>query len=116
MTSTGTSTRGRSTGAATEPPLGGDAARAVGDVEAAVRRDLAEIRDVDERVAESGLAFTAIELARQLDDTTNSATAKAGCAKALHSILDRLRDLAPAREEDDEVDDLKAKTERKLGR
>lgn len=75
-------------------------------VVAAVERDLAEIRKRDERLADSGLAASALSLAAEMDDATNSATSKSMCARALHDALDSLRALAPPAEEKDRLDDI----------
>jgi hypothetical protein len=75
-------------------------------VAAAVERDLAEIRKRDSELADSALAASALTLARELDNPRNSATSKSMCARALHDALDRLRSLAPAKPEIDELDDL----------
>jgi hypothetical protein len=57
-------------------------------------------------VGGSALAATALALARELDATGNSATAKSNCARVLVETLDRLRQLAPAAEASDRLDDL----------
>jgi hypothetical protein len=62
----------------------------------AVRRDLERIGKLDARLAESGLAATALALAREIDKSGNSATSKSMCARALGETMDRLRELAPA--------------------
>jgi hypothetical protein len=72
----------------------------------AVKRDIADIRKRDRALGDSALAASALVLAEQLDDPGNSATAKSMCARALREALDRLRELAPARKESDDVDDL----------
>ena len=73
-------------------------------MELAIRRDLAALPD---DLAGSGLAATAIALARAMDDN-NSATSKSMCARAILELTDRLRALAPAVEEDDALDGLQA--------
>lgn len=73
---------------------------------AAVRRDLAAISQRHSALAQSGLALSALALARQVDDTGNSATAIASCARQLRETLDRLRELAPEEEGDDNLDNL----------
>lgn len=82
-----------------------------------VERDLAEIREADEGLAESGLAAAAVQMAFELAHPYNSATSKAQCAKALHDLLDRLRELAPDEgEEGDGLDELSARrAERRAG-
>lgn len=76
------------------------------DVVEAVELDLAEIAERDEQLAKSGLAAVALRLALELDHPFNSATSKGQCAKTLNETLDRLRELAPEKEESDGVDDL----------
>ena len=75
-------------------------------VVASVTRDLERLALVDADLANSGLAAAALALARDIDDRYNSATSKSMCAKALLDITDRLRELAPAEAERDELDDL----------
>lgn len=79
-------------------------------VVAAVKRDLA---GMGPRVADSGLAASALALAREIDKAKNSATSKSMCAKTLIETLDRLRAQAPSTREADGVDDLR---ERRAGR
>lgn len=81
-------------------------------VVAAVKRDLAGLGDPD--LERSGLAASALALARELDKPTNSATSKAACARALREALDRLRDLAPMAPGRDGVDELRERAARKL--
>lgn len=78
-------------------------------VAAAVQRDLDAIAELDEALARSGLAASALALARELDKPKTSATAKANCARALTEQLDRLRELAPEEQEGDQLDDLSAR-------
>lgn len=72
----------------------------------AVERDLAEIAETDERLAESALAATASALAYELEHPYNSATAKSMCAGRLIEAMERLRELAPPRKEKDRVDEI----------
>ena len=68
-----------------------------------------ELAHLDERLARSGLAASALALAHELD-IPNSATSKANCARALREALDRLRELAPPESpEDDPIDQLRAR-------
>jgi hypothetical protein len=73
----------------------------------AVERDLADIRKRDPELAESALATAALRMAYELENPFNSATSKSQCAKALKEIVDRLRELAPEKEEEGEVEALK---------
>lgn len=75
-------------------------------VAAAVQRDLDALGKRAPGLPLTALAASALELARQMDDPTNSATSKSMCAKALSETLDRLDDLAPAVKEGDRVDEL----------
>ena len=72
---------------------------------AAVDRDLADIRRVAPKLADSALAATALALAVERDGD-NSATSKSMCARALADVLEQLRELTPAQEEMDDLDDL----------
>lgn len=72
----------------------------------AVQRDIDAIAKRDKDLAESGLAASALALAREIDAVGNSATSKSMCAKALREALDRLYELAPDEQETDGVDEL----------
>ena len=72
----------------------------------AVEADLAKLEERWPGVTVSGLAQAAVALAYELDNPYNSATSKGQCAKALMEALDRLRELAPAEEEKDGLDEL----------
>jgi len=78
-----------------------------------VKSDLDEIAKVDKRLADSGLASLALAMAAEIDNTKNSATSKAMCAGRLHEAMERLRELTPERREADELDDLRAKREKR---
>lgn len=58
--------------------------------------------------------MSALVLADQLDDPLNSATSKSMCTKALLDVMDRLRELAPPKQEADALDDLAKRRERRL--
>jgi len=87
-----------------------------GPVVAAVKKDLAGIRRVDKDLAESGLAASALVLAAELDDRSNSATSKSMCAKALREAMDRLRELAPPTAQTTKIDDIRSRRAARLGR
>ncbi|MEJ7783405.1 MAG: hypothetical protein WKF96_01290 [Solirubrobacteraceae bacterium] len=74
----------------------------------AVERDLAALAERDEELASSALAATAVALAKEIDKPRNSATSKSMCARALADTLRELRELAPAKKEDDAIDKLSA--------
>lgn len=78
----------------------------------AVVRDLDEIAQTDAKLAGSALAASALALAREMD-SPNSATSKSMCARALLETLDRLRDLAPTEHEEDAIDELRSRRERR---
>lgn len=63
----------------------------------------------------SALAATALALGFELEHPYNSATSKSMCAKTLIESLDRLRALAPAEREADDLDDLAARRTARLG-
>lgn len=82
----------------------------------AVERDIVDMAERDETLANSGLAATALAMAYELENPFNSATSKSMCARALLEISDRLRELLPPEAEGDAVDDLAARrTERAKG-
>src|SRR4051794_21630964 len=80
----------------------------------AVQRDLAAIAKLDKDLARSGLAASALALAKELDNPENSATSKSMCARALTEQLDHLRELAPDEEKGDKLDDLSARRAARL--
>lgn len=82
----------------------------------AAERDIEAIRERDSELADSTLAATAIRLAQELEHPFNSATSKSMCAARLIEALDRLRELAPQPEEDDKLDELRAKRAERLKR
>lgn len=75
----------------------------------AVERDLKELRKRSPALADSAIAATAVQLAYELENPYNSATSKSMCARSLADAMDRLRELAPAEEEKDKLDDLSAR-------
>ncbi len=79
-------------------------ARGKGDVTRAVERELEGLPD--ERLRTSGLAASALSLARDLDASSTPASSRAMCARELREHLDRLRQLAPPEEKRDRLDDL----------
>jgi len=60
-------------------------------------------------MARSALAASALALARSIDDSATSPTARAACARALVVTMRELRRLVPPREEVDELDELTAR-------
>lgn len=75
-------------------------------VRGAVESDLAELAKRDPHLPATALAASALELARQMDDPENSATAKSMCSRALTEVLDRLAAQAPAKAKGDRIDEL----------
>lgn len=92
------------------------AAAVVTTVAAAVRQDLARLAKIDPVLASSGLALSAVALAREIDGFENSATSKSMCARALLETMDRLRELTPVAQEKDDLDDLGARRAARLAR
>lgn len=86
----------------------------LGPVTAGVERDIKAFGSPE--LAKSGLAASALALARELDDSNNSATSKAMCQKALRETLDRLRELAPVKPKKDRVDEIAKRREQRLRR
>jgi hypothetical protein len=78
-------------------------------VATAVRAELKELEKREPALAQSGLAATALALARDLDNPRNSATSRSMCARALLDTLNRLYELAPEAEEKTDLDDLSAR-------
>jgi hypothetical protein len=84
----------------------------MGAVEDATERDLARL---PAELAESSLGASALALARELD-SGSSATSKSMCAKAHMDIMERLRELAPAEETSDAVDEIRAQRAKREAR
>ena len=81
-------------------------------VRAAVERELEDLGDL----SEGALAALALAMADEIDNAGNSATSKAMCAGRLHDAMDRLRELAPPKQERtklDELGDRRAKRQRR---
>lgn len=72
----------------------------------AVLADLERLRRQDPNLADSALAMTALAMAYEIEHPFNSATSKSMCAGKLADALRELRELAPAEEVADEVDEL----------
>lgn len=81
-----------------------------GPVVLAVKRDLASMPD---EIAQSSLAASALVMAEGLDGA-NSLTSKSMAQGRLQEAMDRLRELAPPAEENDELDDLAARRAKRL--
>jgi hypothetical protein len=67
-------------------------------------------------VAESPLAAAAFRLAEGLDDPKHSFTSRSMGAKAFQDILHELRELAPAPEMKDRLDELSSRRSRRRAR
>lgn len=72
----------------------------------AVQRDLDALAERDPELARSAIGAMALSLAAQMDNPENSATSKAGCARALADTLVQLRQLATTEAQADVIDDL----------
>lgn len=83
---------------------------------AAVQSDLDAIGKLDADLAKSGLAAAALQLAREMDNSKNSATSKSMCARALRDTLADLRALAPTKKENDQLAELRAKRAKRSGK
>jgi hypothetical protein len=70
-----------------------------------------DLKALPSHLARSGLAAAALSLARDLDADDTSATARAACVRSLVQVQRELRGLAPAPEEVDKIDELKARRE-----
>jgi hypothetical protein len=71
------------------------------DAVAAVEADLALIRSRDPKVADSGIAAGALQMAHEIEDPYNSATSKSMCMKSLQQAMDRLLELSPPGQEEE---------------
>jgi hypothetical protein len=79
-------------------------------VATAVEEDLDLISKRDPKVARSAIAAAALRMGHELDDPYNSASAKAQCARALQSHMDRLLELSPpGQEEEGKLHELKSR-------
>lgn len=83
---------------------------------AAVQRDLATIAETDPALATSALAAAAMAMAREVDNSGNSATSMSMCANALLNIMNQLRELMPKAAEKDGLDDLSARRAVRIAR
>lgn len=64
--------------------------------------------------ASASLVASAFAMAELIDAPGNSAASKAACARSLRETLDRLRELAPAGEQQgDGIDELRSRRKRK---
>jgi hypothetical protein len=69
--------------------------------------------DMPPAVAGSALAAMALALGREIEHPYNSATSKSMCAKSLMEALDRLRAIAPPKQEADGIDDIAGQREKR---
>lgn len=79
-------------------------------------REVSAIRKRDPELAKSALAASAVALAYEIEHPYNSATSKSNCAKEMRDTLDRLRELAPEEEKEDDLDDLGKRRAARLAR
>lgn len=80
---------------------------AIGEAVAWTTRELASVAERDQALAEGGIAAAALSVARDLDNPYTSANARSLGARVLMDTLDRLRELAPAAQEADNLDKLR---------
>lgn len=85
----------------------------MGDLESAVQRDLDRW---GEEIATSALAAAALDTARRLDVENVSPSAASLLHGQLRQYLADLRELAPAGEEADDIDELEARREERRRR
>lgn len=81
----------------------------------ATELELGRIRRRAEDLADSALAGSAVAMAREIEHPYNSATSKSMCAKELRETMGRLRELMPAVEERDEIDELRDRRVQRAG-
>lgn len=74
-------------------------------VAAAIERDLTDLRKRDSALADSGLAASALELARGMDGD-NSLTSKSMAGNQLRETMKLLREMAPKARKKDSIDQL----------
>lgn len=79
----------------------------------AVQRDLEALAERDPELARSAIGAMALSLAAQMDNPENSATSKAGCARALTDTLVQLRELAPPSGGRDGIDELASRRKKR---
>ena len=80
-----------------------------------VQSTQAEIAALGGGLEGSALAATALAMAAEIDGA-NSATSKSMCAKVLMDALKELRALAPPRKQEDAVDEIRRRRERRIAR
>ena len=72
-----------------------------------------DLQAMGPRASGTTLAETALALARSLDDDGNSATSKSMCAKSMIDVLCELRQLAPPRQEADNVTNINSERDKR---
>jgi hypothetical protein len=80
----------------------------------ALERDLELIREDSSELADSALAASALAMAFEIEHPYNSATSKSMCQARLADTIKTLREMAPARRETDDLDDLSARRASRL--
>ena len=81
----------------------------------AAEREIAVLREKSPDLADSALAAMVVAMAFEIEHPYNSATSKSACAKALQDALRELRELAPAEEAKDGVDEIAEQRARRRG-
>ena len=72
-------------------------------------------RELEELGSDGALAATALAMAREIDGE-NSATSKSMCAKVLMDVLGQIRALAPPKKQEDRVDEIAKRREKRVAR
>lgn len=83
---------------------------------AATKRELAQIRKLDEELAAGALAATLLKLAERIDDDNNSLTSVASAAGEYRDVFSMLRSLVPKQVGKDSVDELTKRREQRIAR
>jgi hypothetical protein len=88
--------------------------RAQVTVVGALKAELAAMGRTAPELADSTLAAAALALARAVDASKTSPTAKSMCARELRELLGELRDRMPEGEERDRLDELTARRDARV--
>lgn len=81
----------------------------------AVSAELGELERRDRGLATGSLAALALSLAAMVDDEGNSATSRSMCAARLAEVLREIRELAPAVERGDILDEIGTRRAKRAG-
>lgn len=86
----------------------------MGKISDAIRKEIPAEGFAGWGLGSEAISESALSLARALDNPKTSPNARAFCAKELRETLDRLRELAPSREQRDAIDDLADRRTKRL--